>query len=116
MAFSYYNSSTYSGSTLVLLLGTPFNTILYFSDNQQIFYNIQDQNSIRAIILMSSWLIYLVNSQILLQLIKLLVLILIQVELKLISLILLITPSLTSFIIFCFNIITTSMLISCNLT
>ena len=33
MAFSCYNSSTYSGSALVLLFGTHFNIILCFSDN-----------------------------------------------------------------------------------
>ena len=33
MGFSHYSSSTHSGSTLVLLLGISFNTILYFSNN-----------------------------------------------------------------------------------
>ena len=41
MAFSYYNSST---STLVLLLGTPFNTISHFSDHLAYLPNAPQQS------------------------------------------------------------------------
>ena len=72
------------------------------------------QNPIRVIILISSWLIYLVNSQTHLMLIKLLVLILILGKLKPVFLTPLVALSLTSSIIFYSNVISTSALILCN--
>ena len=74
------------------------------------------QNPIRAIILMSSWLMYSVNLQICLMLIRLLVLILIQGELKSTFPTLSVALSLTSSIISYSNIVSTSVLISCNST
>ena len=74
------------------------------------------QNSIAVIILISSWLTYLVNLQTLSMLIKLPVLILIQGKLKLISPTLLVALNLISSIIFCFNVISTFTLILCNST
>jgi len=65
---------------------------------------------------MSSWPTYLVDLQTLLILIKLPVLILIQGELKLTSLTLSVALSLISLIISYSNVISTSMLIWCNLT
>ena len=93
---------------LILLL------IWYLID--PLFLLAHSQNPIRAIILINSWLIYSVDSQIHLMLIKSLVLILIQEELKPASLIPLAALSLTSSIIFYFNITSTSTLIPCNLT
>ena len=93
---------------LILLL------IWYLID--PLFLLAHSQNPIRAIILINSWLIYSVDSQIHLMLIKSLVLILIQEELKPASLIPLAALSLTSSIIFYFNITSTSTLILCNLT
>ena len=146
-------------STLVPPLGTPFNTILHFSDNLAYLPNTpqhsrqihqRDQSSprspsntiqsgqtvssilgpsiillflltysqkfIRTIILMSSWLTYLVNLQEFLILIRPLVLTLIQEELKPTSLTLLAALSLTSLIIYYSNIVFISIPISCNLT
>jgi len=74
------------------------------------------QNPIRAIILMSSWLMYSVNLQICLMLIRPLVLILIQGELKSTFPTLSVALSLTSSIISYSNIVSTSVLISCNST
>ena len=74
------------------------------------------QNFIRTIILMSSWLTYLVNLQKFLILIRPLVLTLIQEELKPISLTLLTALSLTSLIIYYSNVVFIFIPISCNLT
>ena len=74
------------------------------------------QNSIRVIILMSSWLIYLANLQTPLTIIRPLVLILIQVKLKPIFLTPLVVLSLISLIISYSNIISISTLIPHSLT
>ena len=73
------------------------------------------QNPIRAIILMNSWLKYLVDLLILLMLIRLLVLILIQEELKPTFLIILVALSPTSLIISCSSVTFISVLIQYNL-
>ena len=74
------------------------------------------QNPVRAIILINNWPTYSANSLTPLILIRLLVLILMQGELKSTSLTLSVVLSLTSSIIFCFNVVYIFVLIQCNLT
>jgi len=91
------------------------NPITNLTSNRPTF-STHSQNSIRVIILMSSWLTYLVNLQIHLMLIRPPVSILILEKLKPISLTLSAVPSLTSSIISYSNVISIFMPTLHNLT
>ena len=103
----------------IILIGRMLLLILLLTIIQLIDLHLlltHGQNPVRVIILMNSWLTYLVDLLIHLILIRLLVLILIQGELKPASPTPSVALSLISSIIFCFNAVYISALIQCNST
>jgi len=103
----------------MILIGRMFLLILLLTIIQLIDLHLlltHGPNPVRVRILMNNWLMYLADLLKHLILIRLPVLILIQGELKPTSPTPLVTLSLTSSIIFCFNVTYISVLIQCNLT
>ena len=106
---SFLQTMILTGRMLLLIL------LLIIQLIDLLFLLVYGQNPIGAIILMNSWLTYLVDSLILLTLIRPPVLILIHEELKPTFPTSLAVLSLTSSIIFCSNIAYISVLTQCNL-